>query len=242
LKRATKAQISNAIGHQISNQHEWLPPCVIGDSGLRPFDHTIKKHDTSSKLDICYSREGVKAVIPFNSSYYVPVLDTEVKNEEWEDSESTISLSSNDAHKMLPRETRNSHFPNSNKFHNSESLLSTVIQQNAELLIQDETKQYDGEGCDEQDSSQDSSNEKKNLVKALKLKFEEEMNGEEQINFPSCRKSETGIIDSATRENILGSMNANNIKPSDCGLNVSSKEDTENIIQGDNIDGCTYGN
>ena len=34
------------------------------------------------------------------------------------------------------------------------------------------------QGCDEQDSSQDSSNENKNLVKALKLKYEEEINGE----------------------------------------------------------------
>ena len=84
LKTATKAQILNVIGHQISNQHEWLPQSVIGDSGLRPFDHTIKKHETSSTSGICYSREGVKGVIPFDSSYYVPVLDTEVKNEEWE--------------------------------------------------------------------------------------------------------------------------------------------------------------
>ena len=84
LKRATKAQISNVIGHQISNQHEWVPQGVIGDSGLRPFDYTIKKHETSSTSGICYSREGVKGVIPFNSSYHLPVLDTEVKNEEWE--------------------------------------------------------------------------------------------------------------------------------------------------------------
>ena len=62
----------------------------------------------------------------------------------------------------------------------------------------------------------------------------------EQINFPSCNKSASGIVDSATRENILGNINANTIEPSDCGLNLSSKEYTENIIQGDNINGCTY--
>ena len=64
----------------------------------------------------------------------------------------------------------------------------------------------------------------------------------EQIHFPSCNKSASGIVDSATRENILGSINANTIEPSDCRFNVSSKEDTENIIQGDNINGCTYKN
>ena len=62
----------------------------------------------------------------------------------------------------------------------------------------------------------------------------------EQINFPSCNKSASGIVDSATRENILGSIDTNTIQPSDCRLHVSSKEDTENIIQGDNINGCTY--
>ena len=63
----------------------------------------------------------------------------------------------------------------------------------------------------------------------------------EQINFPSCNKSASGIVDSATRENIVGNINGNTIEPLDCRLNVSSKEDTENIIiQGDNINGCTY--
>ena len=56
----------------------------------------------------------------------------------------------------------------------------------------------------------------------------------EQFNFLSCNKSASGIVDSATRENILGSINANTIEPSDSRRNVSSKEDTENIIQGDN--------
>ena len=83
LKTATKAQILNVIGHQISNQHEWLPQTVIGDSGLRPFDQSIKQHETSGSSGIHYSREGVRGVIPFNSSVYLPVLDAEVKNEEW---------------------------------------------------------------------------------------------------------------------------------------------------------------
>ena len=83
-KTATKAQILNVIGHQISNQHEWLPQTVIGDSGLRPFDQSIKQHETSGSSGIYYSREGVRGVIPFNSSLYLPVLDAEVKNEEWE--------------------------------------------------------------------------------------------------------------------------------------------------------------
>ena len=56
----------------------------------------------------------------------------------------------------------------------------------------------------------------------------------EQFNFLSCNKSASGIVDSATRENILGSINANTIEPSDSRLNVSSREDTENTIQGDN--------
>ena len=38
------------------------------------------------------------------------------------------------------------------------------------------------QGCDEQDSSQDSSKENENLVKALKLKYEEEMH-EKGISF-----------------------------------------------------------
>ena len=84
LKTATKAQILNVIGHQISNQHEWLPQTVIGDSGLRPFDQSIQQHETSGSSGIYYSREGVRGVIPFNSSLYLPVLDAEVKNEEWE--------------------------------------------------------------------------------------------------------------------------------------------------------------
>ena len=84
LKTATKAQILNVIGHQISNQHEWLPQTVIGDSGLRPFDQSIKQHETSGTSGIYYSREGVRGAIPFNSSCYLPVLDTEVENEEWE--------------------------------------------------------------------------------------------------------------------------------------------------------------
>ena len=84
LKAATKAQILNVIGHQISNQHEWLPQSVIGDSGLRPFDQSIKQHENSGLRGICHSREGVRGVMPFNSSCYFPVHDTEVKNEEWE--------------------------------------------------------------------------------------------------------------------------------------------------------------
>ena len=84
LKTATKAQILNVIGHQISNQHEWLPQTVIGDSGLRPFDQSIKQHETAGSSGIRYSREGVRGVIPFNSSFYLPVLNAEVKNEEWE--------------------------------------------------------------------------------------------------------------------------------------------------------------
>ena len=92
LKTATKAQILNVIGHQISNQHEWLPQTVIGDSGLRPFDQSIKQHDTSGSSGIHHSREGVKGVIPFNSSFYLPVLDAEVKNEEWEVSQLIPSI------------------------------------------------------------------------------------------------------------------------------------------------------
>ena len=84
LKTATKAQILNVIGHQLSNQHEWLPQTVIGVSGLRPFDESIQQHETAGSSGIYYSREGVRGVIPFNSSFYSPVLDTEVKNEEWE--------------------------------------------------------------------------------------------------------------------------------------------------------------
>ena len=85
IKRRTKEQIGSIIGKQLSMQHEWLPQCVIGVSGVRPLTHAqgIKTVEGNGVPNI--SREGVRASSAFSSLCNTQVFDgDEVDDEEWE--------------------------------------------------------------------------------------------------------------------------------------------------------------
>ena len=83
-KIATKTNISEAIGQQISKKHDWLPESVVGRAGLRPLDSSNIKEPYLGKIGLAYSREGIKETSSFSSVPTNIGAEENVTASEWE--------------------------------------------------------------------------------------------------------------------------------------------------------------